>query len=311
MFITMTNVNTKLWLPLIIITLLCDLSQITNSKENAKIKGLQLKLVHIDSPNSPMYQPELGTLERAKRLVAISESRMRYLFPNMTHKRMSQNYKPDVTSASLYKQGFTYFVEIGIGRFIHGNDHTNIYYHRNFLLLDTGSEITWTQCEGCQNCFPQESTLFPKSASITYQPLGCKQCPNCQCNHDQTTTVLINGDGTQIKGLLATETFTFPSPSSFDESVDAIAFACGIDIQNFRPGSYPNNIITGSLAMGSGIKVKLLVLKRAGSHLSFFQTFICQPLPFILRITQICWFNLVKYFGYFQSRKFITLVYIV
>ena len=40
-------------------------------------------------------------------------------------------------------------------------------------IADTGSDLTWTQCKPCTNCYKQIAPLFDPSGSSTYKALPC------------------------------------------------------------------------------------------------------------------------------------------
>ncbi|CAN1233772.1 Aspartic proteinase CDR1 [Linum perenne] len=40
-------------------------------------------------------------------------------------------------------------------------------------ILDTGSDITWTQCKPCSKCYTQKGALFNPTFSTTYKTVSC------------------------------------------------------------------------------------------------------------------------------------------
>uniref|UniRef100_A0ACD5YFP8 Uncharacterized protein n=1 Tax=Avena sativa TaxID=4498 RepID=A0ACD5YFP8_AVESA len=112
-------------------------------------------------------------------------------------------------------------------------------------LLDTGSDLIWTQCAPCASCLPQPDPLFSPGASSSYQPMRCsgQLCGDILhhgCQRPDTCTYRYNyGDGTTTLGVYATDRFTFTSSSG--ERVGAVlGFGCG-------------SVNVGSLNNGSGI----------------------------------------------------------
>ncbi|KAK9734169.1 hypothetical protein RND81_04G119900 [Saponaria officinalis] len=242
---SITKLNPTL---LLAVFLACGFFQTTNSKSNIKSNCLQLRMIHIDSPSSPMYRPEFTDLERMNRLLAMSDYRMHYL-ANKTSQRRSSGYRePDVVSPLIGRQSLIYYVQIGIGQF--NNVHQP--YHNNYLLLDTGSEIIWTQCQDCRHCFPQRFPLFPNRRSQTYRPFTYAECPASSWKFFYCESYTRYGDGTEMRGIWAHETFTFTSIGSFDEPINGINFVCAIDIYNDVAAKVDNNIITGTLGMSKG-----------------------------------------------------------
>lgn len=57
---------------------------------------------------------------------------------------------------TIAMQGTTHIAQVGVGTF-------NPPRKSFFLVVDTGSDLIWTQCEGClpDHCFPQKTPTFP------------------------------------------------------------------------------------------------------------------------------------------------------
>nr|CAD1827052.1 unnamed protein product [Ananas comosus var. bracteatus] len=86
------------------------------------------------------------------------------------------------------------------------------------LILDTGSDLVWTQCQPCLSCFDQSFPLYDPSQSSTYSRLACssKLCqalPLSAC-HAQCLYLYSYGDNSTTVGTLASEAFTFGSANS-------------------------------------------------------------------------------------------------
>ncbi|KAK9755381.1 hypothetical protein RND81_01G021200 [Saponaria officinalis] len=192
--------TTKFNLHFLIFTLLCVFSKRSYSNNTTIIGGLRLTMIHIDSPNSRMYQPELSEVERANRLIDISNSRIYYLSKKTTNKNMSFDLKPDISNAPiLNKYGFPYYVEIGIGTFP-SEIITNTHAHANYLKFDIKGSSIWTQCKDCQTCFRQRSPRFQRSKSKTYHLVPCNECPKCRCEDDIALMVVSYGGGSLMRG---------------------------------------------------------------------------------------------------------------
>ncbi|CAN1342839.1 Protein ASPARTIC PROTEASE IN GUARD CELL 1 [Linum perenne] len=41
------------------------------------------------------------------------------------------------------------------------------------MVLDTGSDVNWLQCDPCADCYTQTDPIFNPSASSTYSPVSC------------------------------------------------------------------------------------------------------------------------------------------
>ncbi|CAN8315158.1 unnamed protein product [Cochlearia groenlandica] len=87
-------------------------------------------------------------------------------------------------------------------------------------ILDTGSDIIWTQCLPCLNCYHQQSPLFDPSKSSSYKPKTCK-------DHHPCPYEIIYGDQTYSKGTLAWDTLTIQSTSGQPFVMPDSLFGCG------------------------------------------------------------------------------------
>ncbi|XP_072958045.1 aspartic proteinase nepenthesin-1-like [Typha angustifolia] len=115
-------------------------------------------------------------------------------------------------------------------------------------IVDTGSDLIWTQCQPCVKCFPQPSPLYNPSKSSTFSKIQCNSTlcqalPRSSCSQD-CKYLYTYGDGSSTQGYLATETFTFGSTSPV--SVPGIGFGCGT--QNI--GTTDNS--SGLVGLGRG-----------------------------------------------------------
>ncbi|KAK9755387.1 hypothetical protein RND81_01G021700 [Saponaria officinalis] len=206
-------------------------------------------MVHIDSPDSPMYEPELSDVQRVHRLINISDSRIHYLSQKIATKNVSLfDLKPNLKAPlPVYKQNLQYFVKIGLGSF--PTHHPKLVkFHHEYLALDNRGSIIWTQCEGCQNCFYQKSSLFPWSDSKTYHLIPCNECPECICeNNIAIIGVPFRSTRAIMKGVMSRESFAFGTPETFQEVVHGLKFTCIISMPNVQPEGMnrgPNSLIS-------------------------------------------------------------------
>ncbi|XP_072955769.1 aspartic proteinase nepenthesin-1-like [Typha angustifolia] len=107
------------------------------------------------------------------------------------------------------------------------------------VLVDTGSDLIWTQCKSCTTCFSQPTPPYDPTKSSTYKSLSCNStlcqalaksscAPDCEYSYKY-------GDGSTTKGNLATETFTFGSTDPVE--IPNIGFGCGINNSNAMDNS--------------------------------------------------------------------------
>ncbi|KAG9129241.1 hypothetical protein Leryth_006487 [Lithospermum erythrorhizon] len=96
-------------------------------------------------------------------------------------------------------------------------------------IMDTGSDLIWTQCKPCKKCFDQSTPVFDPEKSSSFSKMSCSNnfceaIPTSSCSHNACEYLYSYGDYSSTQGLLATETFTFE-----EVSVNNVAFGCGLD----------------------------------------------------------------------------------
>ncbi|KAL3818484.1 hypothetical protein ACJIZ3_004389 [Penstemon smallii] len=132
-----------------------------------------------------------------------------------------------------------YFARIGVGQPV----------KQTYFVIDTGSDITWLQCNPCADCYHQSDPIFDPSGSSTYKPLSCSsdRCAALQisaCSQAGTCLYQVSyGDGSSTSGDFATETVTFGGGT---RSVPDIALGCGHDNEGLFVGA------AGLLGLGGG-----------------------------------------------------------
>ncbi|XP_038897918.1 aspartyl protease family protein At5g10770-like [Benincasa hispida] len=103
------------------------------------------------------------------------------------------------------------------------------------LIFDTGSDLTWTQCEPCARyCYDQKDPVFAPSQSTTYSNITCSS-PDCAqlesgtgnqpgCSAAKSCIYGIQyGDQSFSVGYFAKETLTLTST----DVIDNFLFGCG------------------------------------------------------------------------------------
>ncbi|XP_041998306.1 protein ASPARTIC PROTEASE IN GUARD CELL 1-like [Salvia splendens] len=65
-----------------------------------------------------------------------------------------------------------------------------------YMVLDSGSDVTWLQCRPCAACYNQSDPIFNPSASSTYRPLPCAspQCSTLDTSACRTNACLYQVD---------------------------------------------------------------------------------------------------------------------
>ncbi|CAO2209059.1 unnamed protein product [Urochloa humidicola] len=118
-----------------------------------------------------------------------------------------------------------------------------------YMVLDTGSDVTWVQCQPCADCYQQSDPVYDPSLSSSYAAVSCDS-PRCR---DLDTAACRNatgaclyevayGDGSYTVGDFATETLTLGD----SRPVPNVAIGCGHDNEGLFVGA------AGLLALGGG-----------------------------------------------------------
>ncbi|XVF58886.1 hypothetical protein PTKIN_Ptkin07bG0102000 [Pterospermum kingtungense] len=122
-------------------------------------------------------------------------------------------------------------------------------------ILDTGSDLIWTQCKPCSQCFKQSTPIFDPKKSSTFSKLSCSSdlceaLPQSACD-DGCEYLYTYGDYSSTQGVMATETFTFGKVS-----VPNIGFGCGGDNEGdgFSQGAGLVGLGRGPLSLVSQLK---------------------------------------------------------
>ncbi|KAF7000014.1 hypothetical protein CFC21_015972 [Triticum aestivum] len=153
-------------------------------------------------------------------------------------------------------------------------------------LADTGSDLTWTQCQPCKLCFPQDTPVYDPTTSSSFSPMPCssatclpiwsRNCtPSALCRYRYAY-----GDGAYSAGGLGTETLTFGSSTPGEApaaSAGGVAFGCGTD----NGGDSYNS--TGTVGLGRGslsLVAQLGVGKFSYCLTDFFNTSLGSPVLF-------------------------------
>ncbi|CAL9239124.1 unnamed protein product [Arabidopsis halleri] len=195
------------------------LSLLLLSKVNAYPKhGFTLELIHRDSPKSPFYNPDETSSQRMRNAVRRS-ARSTLQFSNDD---ASQNSPQSVITSNRGE----YLMNISIGT-------------PPFPILaiaDTGSDLIWTQCSPCKDCYKQKAPLFDPKESSTYRKFSCSssQCraledASCYTYEDTCSYTISYGDNSYTKGDVAVDTVTIGSSSRRPVSLRNVIIGCGHD----------------------------------------------------------------------------------
>ncbi|KAI0501720.1 hypothetical protein KFK09_016665 [Dendrobium nobile] len=96
------------------------------------------------------------------------------------------------------------------------------------VVFDTGSDLTWTQCVPCDNCYTQKDPLYDPTQSSTFTNISCNsnyctQLDQSSCSSTSTCLYQVQyGDNSQTQGSLIQDTLTFSS-----DNIPNFRYGCG------------------------------------------------------------------------------------
>ncbi|KAH7546669.1 hypothetical protein FEM48_Zijuj01G0226100 [Ziziphus jujuba var. spinosa] len=108
-----------------------------------------------------MYPGNLTAPERMQWLINISQARIHHSQSKTSPNATKSN--PENIRSTIIRELFFFAVHVTIG-----NPTWGVY-----LLMDTGGDLIWTQCQPCRKCFDLEYGIFDPRISTTYSKLPC------------------------------------------------------------------------------------------------------------------------------------------
>ncbi|KAI5600634.1 aspartyl protease family protein At5g10770 [Populus trichocarpa] len=113
------------------------------------------------------------------------------------------------------------------------------------VIVDTGSDLSWVQCQPCKRCYNQQDPVFNPSTSPSYRTVLCSS-PTCQSlqsatgnlgvcgsNPPSCNYVVNYGDGSYTRGELGTEHLDLGNSTA----VNNFIFGCGRNNQGLFGGA--------------------------------------------------------------------------
>ncbi|OVA18401.1 Peptidase A1 [Macleaya cordata] len=207
--------------------------------------GFSVDFIHRDSPLSPFYNPSEKPFDRVQKAIHRSINRV-------NHFKKSSVSTDTITSSVISNRG-EYLMKFSLGT----------PRHEVLAIADTGSDLTWTQCKPCVDCYKQIAPLFDPNNSSTYKELSCssKVCValgSVSCDESKVCSYNVNyGDRSYTYGDVALETFTFDSTTGRPVKLPKIVFGCGHN----NHGTF-NERGSGLVGLGAG---PLSLISQLGS----------------------------------------------
>jgi hypothetical protein len=215
---------------------------IDQPSKRQSFKALQVNLIRRDSPLSPFVDGRsLSLAQRLRRAIERSNYRQRR-FQSFITKSARFGHSKSYFSPVNYEEG-EFLMQASIGS--PGSLNLN-------FIADTGSDLTWTQCQPCQSCFPQPYPLYDPAHSSSFQNVSCYSnfcsAVTGKCDIGKNCSYSYGyGDGSYTLGNLSFDTFSLSVVGSNQSAhFPQIAFGCG----RSQGGSFSNS--TGIVGLGRG-----------------------------------------------------------
>eukprot|EP00249_Psilotum_nudum_P027094 c34397_g1_i1 orf=332-1849(-) len=231
--------------------------------ENVKVEkeggmSLVFRVIHRDSAISPFRKPGLTRQQLFEERLVRDNLRVEALtrrsqissdgIKNDNLKAWKPVASLDQTSAQLdfngpivsgLSQGSgEYFTRLGVG-----TPSQDIY-----MVLDTGSDISWIQCAPCTDCYNQTDQIFNPNRSSSFHTMPCTSplCAKLDSHECDSSTnhclYRVNyADDSFTTGDFSLETLSFNGTS-----LNSVAFGCGHDNKGLFAGA------GGLLGLGGG-----------------------------------------------------------
>lgn len=180
----------------------------------SRLKGLRVHLTHVDAHGNYSRQQ---LLRRAARR---SHHRMSRLVARATGVPMTSSKAAGGgdLQVPVHAGNGEFLMDVSIGT-------PALAYS---AIVDTGSDLVWTQCKPCVDCFKQSTPVFDPSSSSTYATVpcssaSCSDLPTSKCTSaSKCGYTYTYGDSSSTQGVLATETFTLAK-----SKLPGVVFGCG------------------------------------------------------------------------------------
>jgi hypothetical protein len=124
--------------------------------------GFTADLIQRDSPLSPWYDSSTTHFDRLHNAFRRS----------IAHANRFIKPSPNTIQSEIVPSGGEYLMNISIG-----TPPVEV-----LGIADTGSDLIWTQCKPCKQCFNQNPPLFDPKLSSTYRTIPCQSnsCSNLE-----------------------------------------------------------------------------------------------------------------------------------
>uniref|UniRef100_A0A5B6ZP62 Peptidase A1 domain-containing protein n=1 Tax=Davidia involucrata TaxID=16924 RepID=A0A5B6ZP62_DAVIN len=238
-------------------------ASVCSPSPKGNIKRASLKVIHRYGPCSQLGQDKANAAPTVTEILSHDQSRVNSIHSRLAFNSGKNSTLKDSQATLPAKSGDSlgsgnYIVTVGLG-----TPEKEL-----SMVLDTGSHLTWTQCQPCEkHCYKQEQPTFDPSQSSTYSNITCDS-PLCSqlngnspgCSGSTCLYSIKYGDNSFSDGYFGKEKLTLTSTDVLDDFL----FGCG---QN-NDGIYGST--AGMLGLG---RDKLSVVSQAspryGNYFSY------------------------------------------
>ncbi|PHT42162.1 hypothetical protein CQW23_16187 [Capsicum baccatum] len=200
------------------------------------------------------------------------QARATYLVSEFRQSRDKKGINDQILKATHV----TYYQGHYVASFMIGSERI-----RNFLLIDTGSYLSWWQCAPClpNKCYKQAfNAIYNYTTSTTFKHMDCVDESGClnsvfRCNVDNKLCMYAQtyDNGEKTKGFLGSDIITFVG----DNTQARIIFGCGIDQKSGT--SEFGNTYSGIIALGKRLSARTPGIYSLPSQLGTNLFALCLP----------------------------------
>ncbi|KAM3338822.1 hypothetical protein P3S68_030908 [Capsicum galapagoense] len=191
--------------------------------------------------------------------------------PHIKHESKSADVKvPQTTSIHLVESQY-------VASFIIGGEQI-----KNYLLIDTGSNLIWWQCKPCtqEGCYHQDDPIYAEHNSGTHEKLDCiAKSESCftskyiKCKRSNRACIydVTYADRTRTRGWIAEDVITFV----LDQNQERILFGCGKDQTSGEASFSPEyagiagigrRVLTGGYSLPSQLEADIMAMCLPGMY---------------------------------------------
>ncbi|CAN1157124.1 Aspartic proteinase CDR1 [Linum perenne] len=224
-----------------------------------------MDLIHRDSSRSPFYNPQETSAQRINNAARRSIARV-HRFSNIIHHITVIHHitgELNDPNALLTANNGEYLVNISLG-----TPPFPI-----VAIADTGSDIIWTQCKPCNNCYKQDAPVFDPKSSTTYRTVSCSsdtcnslqnEGSSCSSNGQVCQYQVSYGDQSHTQGDVAWTTLTLV-PTQF---LSQLSEAVESQVMGGTKTSDPQGFFSLCYVIDSNIKVPPVTVHFQGADLA-------------------------------------------